>query len=270
VQLTSALTGKPKSGVRVSLRAEVDETSGGHVHGGVDRDKGALSGDGACDPPEKYCATATTNTNGYASFTFSAPPVSGEHTVTAACVNPACANTDTGKIDVKVPELHKIPDDPTLYALIGGEADKKHHDNHYLTDNAMSQLAVLAINYHFLYPNEPVIHLNDASLVWGGRFDINGDWKSPHGKHRRGVVIDVRANDDTGVTGAIPLASFSAFIKMGKSLRNGINNKSIEAQVHCTSNQKDGQNRHPPSCIGSDGSQDSNRHFHILLLGVDQ
>lgn len=254
---------EPQSGVRVKLKVDVDEFSGGHAHGGAGRDKGTLSGDGACDQPEKNCATATTGSNGYASFTFMAPAVSGEHTVTAACINPVCNNTDTGKIDVKVPGLHTIPDDPELYVLIGGEANKKHHDNHYLTENAFSQLLVLAINYHVLHPKEPLLHLNDASLEWGGRFDINGDWKSPHGKHRRGVVIDVRANDDTGVTGAIPLTSFDNFIATAAD-------HSAEAQVHCTSNHTDGQNRHPPACIGADGSQDTNRHFHILLLGVDQ
>lgn len=108
------------------------------------------------------------------------------------------------------------------------------------------------------------LHLNDASLVWGGKFDVKGNWADPHAGHRRGVVIDVRANDDTAATGAIPLASFDNFTEMATTYDGA------EAQVHCTSNKTDGQNRQPPSCIGRDGSQDSNRHMHILLLGVDQ
>ena len=249
---------EPKSGARVSLKVDVDESSGGHAHGGADRDKGSLSG-ATCDPPEKYCATATTDANGYASFTFKAPAVSGEHTVTAACVNPACTNTDTGKINVKVAGLIQIPSEPSIYALIGGEADKKHHDNHYLTDNALSQLVVVAINYHFLYPNEPVLHLNDASLVWGGLFDKDGDWDTPHAGHRRGTVIDIRANT---APGNIPESRFTDFKDLVAKVKIKQAGRMISAQakLHCS----DGFDP-TTKCVGDD-----NRHYHVILLGVDQ
>jgi hypothetical protein len=248
---------EPQSGVRVKLKVDVNETSGGHAHGGADRDKGTLSG-AACDPPEKNCATATTDISGYASFTFKAPAVSGEHTVTAACVSPACNNTDTGKINVKVDGLHEIPDNPLLYVLIGGEEDKKHHANHYLTDNAMSQLTVLAINYHYLYPNERVLHLNDASLVWGGLFDKDGDWDTPHKKHRRGVVIDIRANT---ASGNIPERLFTDFKKLAMDTKLADDMTSAQAKVHCSR----GRDYSVDKCIGDD-----NRHFHVVLLGVEQ
>ena len=108
------------------------------------------------------------------------------------------------------------------------------------------------------------MQLNDASLIWGGVFDIKGNWISPHEGHRKGIVIDVRANDDTGATGAIPLSSFDNLKKMASSYYGA------DTQVHCTSNKTDGQNRKTPTCVGKDGSQDTNRHFHILLLGNDQ
>lgn len=33
--------------------------------------------------------------------------------------------------------------------------------------------------------------LNDASLYWGGRYDIKGDWRAPHQGHREGREIDI-------------------------------------------------------------------------------
>lgn len=219
----------------------------------------------ACAPPDPACATAITNAEGYANFTFGATPVSGTHTFTAACVSPACVNQDTGKIDVKVDGLRPIPGSP-FYTFIG-QVIGRHTDNHYLTPQAEAVLKRIATSYQFerrfkvggVAP--PLLHLNDASLVWGGRFDVSGNWGSPHSGHRRGVVIDVRANDDTEANGAIPLSIFENFKKMALATDG------VVAQVHC----KVAPGREPPTCVSTiDGSQDSNRHFHILLLGVDQ
>ena len=39
--------------------------------------------------------------------------------------------------------------------------------------------------------------LNDASLVYGGQFDIRNDWLPPHADHRRGQGADLRTIDKT-------------------------------------------------------------------------
>ena len=249
-KVINTLTGQPKEGVTVSIKIDVDVTSGGHDHGEriPPRPKGALSP-----------ATGTTGPDGTVSFNFGAPEVSGTHTFTASCVSPACTNEGTARMDVKVDGLAPIPDDPTPYALVGGEADKQHHDNHYLTNSAFNQLVVLAINYHFLYPNEPVLHLNDASLVWGGLFDKDGDWDTPHEKHRRGVVIDIRANM---APGNIPESLFTDFKALAAKTQTTLAGRviSANAKLHC-SDGFDPKN----NCVG-----DNNRHFHVILLGVDQ
>jgi hypothetical protein len=261
VSVMGAQTNQPKGGAVVRITVGVDVSSGGHDHGDnpTRRDRGSISGCAAADVPDAYdCTTAS---NGYAQFTFDAPEASGTHNFTATCVHPACTNSEPGHIDVKVDGLWPIPESDG-WVLIQ-KPGAKHGNGHYLSTPAMQQLWLLAGNYNLNFPNNSHLYLNDASLIWGGRFDKNGDWASPHDGHRRGVVIDVRANDDTGATGAIPLSSFQSFITMAAK-------HSTEAQVHCTSNKADGQNRHPPTCTGADGSQDTNRHFHILLLGVDQ
>ena len=258
VRVISAQTNNPKSGARVSLKADVEITSGGHAHGEsvAPRDKGALIGDSACEPTEKNCAAATTDPNGYASFAFKAPAASGKHTVTAACISPACTNTDTGKINVKVPNLITIPATSLLYTFIGA-VEGKHTDNHYLTGEAVDILWGMAASYH-LDPAfkqngvaPPPLGLNDASLVWGGLFDKNANWGTPHAKHRSGVVIDVRANM---ATGAIPEASFTNFEDMAAKAGG-------DAQLHCSSTRDPAAD----NCVGDD-----NRHYHILLLGRDQ
>jgi hypothetical protein len=57
--------------------------------------------------------------------------------------------------------------------------------------------------------------LNDASLKWGGLFDKDGDWVPDHVEHRRGTVVDVRANSSPG---AIPAEDFDDIKKMAKKL----------------------------------------------------
>lgn len=239
--------GQPKSGAQVSIEVNVEEKSGGHDHHDATRPKGPLSGGGS------------TGADGTVSFTFGAPEVSGTHTFTANCVSPDCSNDPvTAKIKVMVEGLAPIPADPTLYTLIGAVTGK-YSDNHYLTGNALNQLLVLAINYHFLYPNESVLHLNDASLIWGGKFDIAGNWTGDHAGHRRGTVIDIRANT---VSGAIPESLFTDFEELAagtkKKLADGMT--SAEAQLHCSVGFD-----HANNCAG-----DPNRHYHVILLGVDQ
>ena len=102
-----------------------------------------------------------------------------------------------------------------------------------------------------------MLHLNDASLVWGGKFDIDAAYPwigtypanhpdpllagkpTPHVEHRRGVVIDIRANND--VT-AIPRANEAAFIGI-------VANAGAEAKIHSPNSP-------------------TNRHFHVRLLGA--
>ena len=55
-----------------------------------------------------------------------------------------------------------------------------------------------------IWPDAPKLTLNDASLAWGGKFDIPATWeRNPraHAEHRLGDNIDVRANS---APGAVP------------------------------------------------------------------
>jgi len=162
-------------------------------------------------------------------------------------------------VDVKVPGLLPIPDS-TFYTLT--EPDGKggikvigdngnHSGNHYLTPEAASVLWRIAATYYFKYWMDkrvvPLLHLNDASLVWGGRFDANGNWADPHAGHRKGAVIDIRAN---ALPTAIPTMLLKDFKKLADKTLMADGVTSAQAQLHY---------------VGL-----PTQHYHVLLLGVDQ
>jgi hypothetical protein len=149
-------------------------------------------------------------------FNFNPAEASGTHTISATC--DGCSNTETKPVDVKVDGLETIPSS-SFYTFIG-ETDK-HSDNHYLTPEAASILWRIAVSYQMeqrfklLNPatqkftvTPPILHVNDASLKWGGKFDLSGGWTGPHVEHRRGTVVDVRANNQST---AIPVENFKEF-----------------------------------------------------------
>lgn len=188
--------GNPMPGIAVSFSVDVTATSGGHDHDDASRPKGNLSG-----------AQGTTDANGEVKLTFTAPQVAGIHTIKAICSS--CSNSlATKEIQVKVPELLAIftlPFRDAQWAYPGiGQVPGRHSDNHYLTVAAVTRLLGLTQKFNRIWPDAPRLTLNDASLAWGGKFDIPATWeRNPraHAEHRVGDNIDVRAN---AAPGAVP------------------------------------------------------------------
>jgi hypothetical protein len=128
-----------------------------------------------------------------------------------------------------------------LYKLVG--SDDVHPNNHYLTIAATGSVVWLAELYRTRFPSDPVLHLNDASLERGGLFDIKYTartqwWTPPHEEHRKGTVIDVRAND---APGAVPSQNHSMFIDLARDI-------GADAGLH--------------------SPRTDNQHFHVRLMGV--
>jgi hypothetical protein len=185
----------PKAGVAVSFTADVAAKSGGHDHGEASRPKGKLS-----------LAQGTTDANGEVKVTFTAPQIAGIHTIKATCVN--CTNSPaSAEIKVKVPDLLNIftlPFRDPNWAYPGVGKTDEHADNHYLTVAAAARMLDISRKYQKIWPTAPKLTLNDASLVWGGKFDIKGTWErnpKAHAEHRIGDNIDIRANN---ASGAVP------------------------------------------------------------------
>lgn len=205
-------SGVAKADVKVDLKVEVKANTGGHDHHDTNRPKGDVT----CAPLFSGCGSGSvTDSNGELAFIFLSPAPAGEHTITATC--DLCSSPATADVKVMVDGLSQIPASPfytlneTTGEVIGARAGW-HTDNHNLNAAAQAALLVLAEDYHRIYPKDPVLHLNDASLPWGGVYDICArpgacavegvqEWVAPHEEHRRGTVVDIRAND---ATGAIP------------------------------------------------------------------
>ncbi|MGH8440610.1 MAG: Ig-like domain-containing protein [Pseudomonas sp.] len=198
IELTAKVTqgGNPKAGVAVSFSVDVTANSGGHEHHDANRPKGSLSG-----------TQGTTDANGEVRLTFIAPEVAGIHTVKANCGN--CTNSPaTKEIMVKVPDLLPISPNPPqnaggsyVYALTSVDkihaGNGRYHKNQYwLTEQARQNLR--ALTESFAAAGWGTVALNDASMFWGGRYDITGNWGAPHQGHRDGREIDIsftRANN---------------------------------------------------------------------------
>ncbi len=202
---------QPQPGVSISLRAEAVPMSGGHSHHDDNRPMGDLGG---TPPLGHILENRVTGPDGAVHFTFTAPKVVGDHTITATCTDRTCNQEGSDRIWVGVKGLYQLQGN-TAYELIQPNADVFHPGNHYLTTNASIVLQGIAIEWRSLYkPFGPVLHLNDASLQRGGYFDIQYQWnRGEHAEHRRGTVIDIRANN---LPGAIPRGDFKDFERVAR------------------------------------------------------
>lgn len=131
-----------------------------------------------------------------------------------------------------------------------GAVPGRHSKNHYLTGAAIAKLKDFAKAYQEIVNPGAKLYLNDASLEWGGLFDVGGNWATPHAGHRRGVGLDIRAaNSGPNNEGAVPI---TAFDKLAKTVAE----KGAKAALHCTQN---GVLRIGAPCNGIP----NNRHFHV-------
>jgi hypothetical protein len=181
--------GQPKAGVDVRLDVDVQPNSGGHEHHDSNRPNGTLSR-----------MQGTTDSNGEVKVTFTAPEVAGIHNIKATC--DGCSGTPAKKqIKVKVPDLVPINPNPPrnasgtyLYALTSVDAIHQGNARYHTGQYWLSVAARINLDYLIDAFNEKgwgTVALNDASLIWGGRYDINGNWDRPHAGHRDGTEIDI-------------------------------------------------------------------------------
>lgn len=220
----------PNVGVKLALEAK--QNSGGHHH----PDDTVAARTGTMQGHQEL--TGNTESHGLP-FSYKAPSVSGDYKIVASCTDGKhCTPEGPDTVWVGIKGLEPIipasdPSSGPLYLLIGETS--AHSDNHYLTPLATGRLHQLALLYRQGFPIDPPLYLNDASLERGGLFDLDADWDVPHKEHRRGSVIDIRAN---GTATAVPQENFKEF----QQIVNHLNMTSIF----------------------------EGNHFHVRLLGMAQ
>jgi hypothetical protein len=245
----------PRNLVTVKISLKIDSTSGGHEHGDSTRPRGGIAEKKSCDAYGDGTCWTNQTSNGAVVFNFNAPEASGTHTITATC--DGCNNTATRPADVKVAGLEPMAGSIS-YTKIMPNADTNHPNTNYLATEAMARLGDIGLRYSvtglidFGIVLSP-LQINDASLKWGGILDCfltcanSKPWEPSHEEHRKGTVVDIRANGGSGSiqTSAKMTESFIALTK------NAVLSKYPESTA----------------TIAAVHGKGNGRHFHVRLLG---
>ena len=193
--LVTDCDGSPVPDVAVKVVASAEVLSGGHSHT-EGRPTGAISDrvpasktDGSMD------FTGRSDDAGRIELEFIPPEVSGTHMITAGCTEISCFEPEMDlSIDVKVADLTQLAPSEH-YVLIGDKPE--HPSNHWLTVASERKVQDMVSLYSVLQGTGRLC-FNDGSLETGGLFDVSYDWQPSHYTHRKGTVIDVRANGRDG------------------------------------------------------------------------
>ncbi|MBV8832842.1 MAG: hypothetical protein JO108_26880, partial [Acidobacteriaceae bacterium] len=114
--------------------------------------------------------------------------------------------------------------------------------NHWMTTNALVGLSDTISAFLGAHPGQGQVALNDMALPYGGVFDLNRNWTSPHVSHDFGTAADVRGNT---AQAAIPVSLQEQYRQT--CLQNG----AIDARIeYATPGDTDGY------------VQDPRRHIH--------
>ena len=154
-----------------------------------------------------------------------------------SCADRQCTQVGPNSVDAKIDGLEALPNS-LFYSAV--PAISHPPGTHYVTASAADKLELLSLYYSVgFFPDiHGPIAITAGSLEWGGLYDIDRDWRPPHIEHRRGTIVDVRAN---GAAGAIGPANFAKF----RSVCRQVN---ADCKIH------------------SAGT--ANQHFHVRLFGV--
>ncbi len=85
----------------------------------------------------------------------------------------------------------------TSQAILVGQTPYHGNDNyynHWMTTNALNGLSNTVSDFLNANPGQGQVALNDMALPYGGVFDLNRNWTSPHISHDFGTASDVRGN----------------------------------------------------------------------------
>lgn len=169
-------TNPPPEGCTINFKVEPVENSGGHSHHDDSRRKGTVT-------PPTLTIPAGSLEPVYA--LYSSSDISGQEKI---IVEVNGSKADEKMIEVKVPDLMPL-DSLSWYNLTGADAISSHPANHYGTNS--TKVAVYNMASDYWNEIRTRLGINDMSLEWGGLFDVNENWSSPHSLHRTGESVDI-------------------------------------------------------------------------------
>jgi hypothetical protein len=170
-------------GAQVTISLERIPGSGGHNHGGATTDAAAV---GTVSP------SSFTLPNGYPQnirSVFRATDVCGA----IRCVSRFTSSNPPvveNRIEVLIQGLQSIPSSTNLRLK---PPTAEHPSPYWAAPDFINKLVQCANSY--AQKTGKPLTVTDASLPWGGRFDLNQNWAPPHHEHMDGRQADLRSND---------------------------------------------------------------------------
>jgi len=196
--------------VVVRLQVSAIPNTGGHQHGddSVTLRTGTLASadSSAILSQNAQVLSGNTGSTGLV-FTYNAPPVGGDITITGTCIGShACTQQGPKQVWVGIKGLQPLGDAVFQSAApirLTGQTTS-HPNNHYGTAEWIQSIMDLATEFFSI--EGATLGINDMSLAQGGLFDIDiqKHWLPPHILHRTGTSVDIdrAACGDLTVTGA--------------------------------------------------------------------
>ncbi len=189
-------SGLPVVGANISLTVErVSTKFGGHNH---DASTVATS-----TRPLGAISKVADKGQGLYTATYTATEFSAQDKVRAKVDFQGCsANVVSPPITAQIFGLSWLQV-PSPHVAIGGTV--AHHgpnnkgnpttpdNNHWVTLKTNNTMSYLMTLYSLSYGAG--LYINDASLPFGGKFDVKGNWSGSHSLHRRGIDLDIRLYD---------------------------------------------------------------------------
>jgi hypothetical protein len=85
-----------------------------------------------------------------------------------------------------------------IWTLVGATAQHGNSTafNHWMTTNAANGIYATTLDYQ-ANVNPALVSVNDMSLPFGGKFDINGTWSGDHASHYFGTDVDINGTLDS-------------------------------------------------------------------------
>ncbi len=128
-------------------------------------------------------------------------------------------DTATATIVLRISELQELTEG-VHYDLVGmynpPSVTSQHSTNHFGTTRLIQKLKALADSLH--KESSYVMRVNDMSLIYGGPFDAENNWNTPHQNHRQGVNVDISYTATGGRR--IPEKDFEDWVKTLKGIVN--------------------------------------------------
>jgi hypothetical protein len=217
--------GTPIPYCNMSLYTGYYPNTGGHFHD---------------DPSHRYSsvtpATGTSDGSGYLPITINTDLI-GQQEAIEVC------DDDHGLCNIYVDGVgyfdFNFLNYPDRMILVGGNVSTSMHGdnnyNHWMTATASTGIANAAADYLNVYNPGGTICANDAGLLYGGKFDINNNWMSPHDSHDRGTAVDISINYGRQCPDASVVANPDSFLQIcvfeGANQRASVIDPGVD--VHC-------------------------------------